>query len=48
VAIYGNVLHLRAAATGTSSSLTDTLTAWAFVGGVQVGQLIFKGVGIAT
>lgn len=48
VAIYGNVLHLRATVTGASSSLTDTLTARAFVGGVQVGQLIFKGVSIAT
>lgn len=48
VAAYGNVLHLRAAATDTSSSLTDTLTAWAYVGGVQVGQLIFRGVGIAA
>lgn len=48
VAAYGNVLHLRAAATDTSSSLTDTLTARAYVGGVQVGQLIFRGVGIAA
>lgn len=48
VAAYGNVLHLRCAPTGTGASLVDTLTARAFSGGVQVGQLVFMGVGIAT
>lgn len=43
VVTYGNVLHLICQATG-STEKTDTLTARAFSSGVQVGQLIFRGV----
>lgn len=48
VVTYGNVLHLRCEATGTGSELIDTLTARAFSSGVQVGQLIFRGVAHAS
>lgn len=44
---YGNILQVRATATDGSMTETDTLTARAFSGGKQVGQLIFRGDALA-
>jgi len=43
VAAYGNILQVRVSATDGSMDEIDTLTARAFSGGKQVGQLIFRG-----
>lgn len=40
---YGNILQIRATPTDGSMDEIDTLTARAFSGGSQVGQLIFRG-----